>query len=99
MANSPSTENATHTPGPWHAQNWTRHAAATVLVDDALAVTGKRVIADCGTEADARLIAAAPDLLKLAYHIVSRLEYGPGSNPNDGLLHDARAVIAKARGA
>jgi hypothetical protein len=52
------------THGQWRAIEWTRHAATTVVVDDPTCVTGKRVIAECEIEDDARLIAAAPDLLE-----------------------------------
>lgn len=47
-----------HTPEPWRAQAWSSHAARTVLVDDPAALTGKRVIAECDTEEDARRIVA-----------------------------------------
>lgn len=52
-----------HTEGDWHAMPWTCHAATTVVVDDPASPTGKRVVAECATEADARLVAAAPKLL------------------------------------
>lgn len=52
-----------HTPGTWQAINWTYHSTSTVVVDDPSVVTGKRVIAECATEEDANLIAAAPKLL------------------------------------
>lgn len=54
---------STHTPGPWKAIEWTCHAPTTVVAE------GGQVIADCGrvgidaSEANARLIAAAPEML------------------------------------
>lgn len=105
MKNSPTKNTNKHTPGPWHAQHWTRHAAATVLVDDASEVTGKRVIADCGTEADAALIAAAPDLLlalvKLTNEVMGSAEMAREciGNTNANVLlqraQEARALIEK----
>lgn len=56
---------ATHTQGEWKAIRWTTHAATTVVVEDATAYTGKRVIAECDTEDDAALIAAAPKMLAM----------------------------------
>lgn len=56
------------TQGAWFAQNWTRHAASSVLIDDASVVTGKRLLADCDNEHDAALIVALvnglPELLE-----------------------------------
>lgn len=54
---------STHTPGPWTVREWTCHAKTTVTVPNASYVTGVQVIADCESESDARLIAAAPDML------------------------------------
>ncbi len=56
---------AKHTPGAWQAREWSCHAKTTVAVDDpSWGVTGVRVVAECETPQDARLIAAAPDLLE-----------------------------------
>ncbi len=56
---------AKHTPGPWQAREWSCHAKTTVAVDDpSCGVTGVRVVAECETPQDARLIAAAPGLLE-----------------------------------
>lgn len=52
-----------HTEGYWHAMSWTCHAATTVVVEDPTSPTGKRIVAECTTEADARLVAGAPRLL------------------------------------
>lgn len=48
-----------HTAGKWYAANWTSHAPRTVLVDDASALTGKRVIAECERDEDAAFIVYA----------------------------------------
>lgn len=66
-----------HTPGEWQAINWTYHSTSTVVVDDPSVVTGKRVIAECATEEDARLIATAPRMLvalKRAAHILAEID-------------------------
>lgn len=34
------------------------------------------------------------DLVAFVQHCIARFEHGPDANPNDGLLHDARAVLA-----
>ena len=77
-----------HTPGPWHTQGCTIYAA------------GNRIAQTWDTcddfptpemEADARLIASAPDLLRA----LERLAH-PMADDED--LDYARAVIAKAKG-
>ena len=80
-----------HTPGPWEKAE----PFATVRAP------GRPCIADCGSRSDldaqanARLIAAAPDLL-------AALEYIMAWTPNDWNAETARdmarAAIAKARG-
>ncbi|WP_227242455.1 hypothetical protein [Paraburkholderia caribensis] len=88
-----------HTPGPWRAEAWTCHAATTVLVDDAAVVTGKRVIAEFESEEDARLGAAAPELLeaaRAAFHFIGKLPPGKEGMDLAVRLSDA---INKATGA
>lgn len=87
-----------HTPGPWHAPGLGE------IHDEQ-----HRVIADCWAEefsskepeANARLIAAAPDLLAALEMFVGK--YGRVSPNGSGGMYDlvlqARAAIAKARGA
>jgi hypothetical protein len=55
---------AKHTAEPWRAECWLSHSASTVLVDDPTALTGKRVIADCSNEEDARRIVACVNACK-----------------------------------
>jgi hypothetical protein len=47
----------------WTAIAWTRHSTTSVVVDDPAFITGRRVVAECENEDEARLIAAAPALL------------------------------------
>jgi len=50
---------------------------------------------------NARLIAAAPDLLAACKYALARFTHGPDAitNPNDAIVDDLRAAIAKAGGA
>lgn len=96
-----------HTPGPWDwdedpAKDFLEHdwkESAPWLVD----VCGKGVITGqvvCENHSDARLIAAAPELLEaLEMCVKSMKSCLPDFNPFDQAAYDkARAAIAKARG-
>ena len=95
-----TTTNATHTPGPWqsmHAGNANDEHARTIRS------YGGAWIADVlrqGTEADraanARLIAAAPDLLAALQHVFDAAEDGGDMNDIDWDM--LRAAIARAEG-
>ena len=88
-----------HTPGPWEAK-----VIDTIYGEPAywhIVQTSKNgVIGDVQSAnfADARLIAAAPDLLYIASWIEKECEEGDGTIP-DGLYNAARAAIKKATGA
>lgn len=86
---------AKHTPGPWIAKEYTCHAATTIIAADGTPVAETsgfgRMSNDC--VADARLIAAAPELLA-ALEIL--LESG---TLNAGSRAIARSAISKATGA
>lgn len=98
------------TPGPWRAIEWRCHAATTVVIDDSTTATGKRVIAECETtEGDARLIAAAPDLLEALIEVLATNRATarvPETTMKAELMLDrirmaaakAEAAIAKAKG-
>lgn len=86
---------ASHTPGPWNSDDWGKISA-----DDGRAVAfaaGARVdVADVESRngeasANARLIAAAPDMYR-ALRVMARHH---SASPHIGL---ARAAIAKAEG-
>jgi hypothetical protein len=76
---------AKHTPGPWNAIQWSCHARTTVVaqVGDTTEtrLVGTLVVAECAghgrnaseSEADAALIAAAPELLDAAESLLSWL--------------------------
>lgn len=84
---------AEHTKGPWEtAGNWP-HGFSMVCWHDG---SGWRPVADCAVsgnaaEANARLIAAAPDLLKACRQALYALK----GREHDGFLREA---IAKATG-
>ena len=86
------------TPGPWRAS--LQHGR-TYLLDSAASGSRKNVgdIA-VNNPADARLIAAAPDLLEALYRAVDDLSdyIRLGGNIGDTAVKMARAAIAKARG-
>jgi len=95
-----SREAMKHTPGPWRIDPIKAHANGN-----------RRIMAEqCTTvavvpehlAADARLIAAAPDLLEALQEVCARLLYrGVSTNagrPDRTALEIARAAIAKATG-
>ena len=90
-------ENATHTPGPWVVHPTAHHPAVrSVGTSD----TGPRRICTVGSmngnpvdKKNARLIAAAPEMLDALKAIVDCA--GPGAGPEIGLALDA---IQKATG-
>jgi hypothetical protein len=107
--------NFKHTPGPWLVsldgfarKGWA--ACPTVYACD----SDLRYIAFCNddmtvgeptdNEANARLIAAAPELLEAAQRSAAALRSGgivpsaTGDNPLEWLLHQTEAAIAKATG-
>lgn len=49
-------------------------------------------------EANARLIAAAPDLLEALEYMIEEATSGQFSNPSEEEIQKARAAIAKAKG-
>lgn len=89
----------THTPGPW--------AAKFYAPGDCYIITyggGDNWLADVWTDgepvkatADARLIAAAPDLLAALATLIEDCE-AHGLTDNDAHLREARNAITKAKG-
>lgn len=81
-----------HTPGPWFINGTLGHAVCVV----AQVRIAADKLPDSNTDADSRLIAAAPDLLealKLADAMLS------GANMNEKTVEQkVRAAIAKATG-
>lgn len=81
-----------HTPGPWAIRENDR---AIVPAADP-----RRLVAHGGSilPENARLIAAAPDLLAHLTRLIAAIDRLPGNNPLDGLADEARAAIARATG-
>lgn len=100
-----------NTPGPWvqHpgapknaaviARELPNHRRTVVAVIPSHLEFGNAAVTDWAEqEANARLIAAAPDLLGHLARLLSAIDRLPGNNSLDGLADEARAVIAKAVG-
>ncbi len=91
-----------HTPGPWarsyYGQMDGGEKLYAVVTDEEMGSP----ICECATEADARLIAAAPELLHELAHLVRLLDGaiddGRVSVPGLATLNGAKAAIAKATG-
>lgn len=82
-----------HTTGPWHVTN---HGAIEAK-DRQIASVQSGGLIDMD---NARLIAAAPDLLSVAYAVddmADRIDHDPDSRFGE-LIANARAAIAKATG-
>ncbi len=85
-----------HTPGPWFAASEGSYKVASVTSN-----TG--IYADTLPEAaqiaaDARLIAAAPDLLSVCKELVASAAYWSDYDVPVGIVDRLRAAIAKAEG-
>jgi hypothetical protein len=79
----------------WSAVRWTSNEVTSVVIDDAAALTGKRVIAECDSEDEARLIAAAPDLLMACERLFNEVQWE--SMRADIVTDEARANLVFAR--
>lgn len=87
---------ANHTPGPWaisqHDPRLVKHLSGPVL-------------AECGpvnteeAQANARLIAAAPELLASLRRVLRMLEIHDARLANFGEVEEARLIISRAEGA
>lgn len=84
-----------HTPGPW------RICTCDVACEPrGLKELGEKVLMTAGSKARAnfRLIAAAPELLELAYQYASDLRYPPQGDSIKRRLERIESVIAKVKG-
>ena len=94
-------QKAAHTPAPWHFKKLAMHDGGHVVMFTAQ--NGQRThrldFAGEFKEADARLIAAAPDLLEIARAIVAVCDSGKHADmacmEGSPLVDAARAAIAK----
>ena len=91
-----------HTPGPWHIGVRTFHAGRDVYgpKGEPVAVADQELTLPEESAANARLIAAAPDLLAALEALVGEADLGEVDLDDDdrAKLEQARAAIAKATG-
>lgn len=92
---------AKHTPGKW-TQGYSNNGKECVWLDGKTepplgqGMGPDSTWIDCGTEANARLIAAAPELLDALKSIVNEFDKQIGTHHVDEYYPKARAAIAKA---
>lgn len=92
---TPTTEQK-HTPGPWTAEGFEGMGWGIYATDE------EPVVWEMGgidNEANARLIAAAPDLLKACQAFVTAYEKSLQLEKTDAALRLAKLAIAEATGA
>ena len=85
----------THTPGPW-TLNDARSTRVDLIDTQQGHAVGEIVWVDVRNPADARLIAAAPDMLETLRDIVGML--ADANDTRADALHAARAAIVRATG-
>ena len=83
-----------HTPRPWRTIESTNKTMRTVVGPD---FPGQGYIADVNGEANARLIAAAPELLEALKQFVDYYESMQGHKDNS-VIRNGKAAINKAEG-
>lgn len=87
-----------HTPGPWHFAPSLDDTYVVCESDDNGASTVALVYAADAAKPDARLIAAAPDLLAALEKVLAAYEAAREPGHGTILIDEARAALAKARG-
>lgn len=95
---------ASHTPGPWKLDNLAANGEQEIGISRSWEIGGASIcIVDSSRNAqtllaDARLIAAAPELLEALKRLTKAMDDYDGDIPPDidSPYHQARAVIAKA---
>lgn len=93
-------KNVAHAPGPWEYDKSDGLAASSHdwHVYSSSAKVGFKLPAICDTEANARLVAAAPDLLTASLAVLSLVESEGRDTGSGGAFSDLRDAIAKATG-
>ena len=89
--------NTKHTPGPWKFSFESIHPEWAIVTTGGGAVVAN-VNADHRQEANASLIAAAPDLLEAGEAFLRELDEGDSFPAWEAAKAKLRAAIAKARG-
>ena len=82
-----------HSPAPWSIRQSATHVTVVTASGDAIFHDDKRIP---GVMADARLIAAAPELLEALTGIIDL--YDGRNHEGFAIVSNARAAIAKATG-
>lgn len=93
-----------HTPGPWAVGPWFDNDGQPEIIIEHVTPHGNLVPAVAlgglvGQEANAHLIAAAPDLLAVARMVIDTYPLVSSAGNSAELIKAARAAIAKATGA
>lgn len=92
---------AKHTPGPWNVGT-SKQGREVVFLNGLSEQPGSlgpsQNWIDCNTEANARLIAAAPDLLAVVQELEESAGYWSEYDVPLGIVDRIRAAIAKAEG-
>ena len=89
------------TPGPWTAHDDDGTGTLPCVLSDKVNAGGNFYVAQCNVFEDARLIAAAPDLLaacELSAYAEAEAGYGPGTPEQSTLSKECLTAIAKAKG-
>lgn len=98
---------AEHTPGPWEWEcdgDPPDSFCSFALFAPNMLTLPERVIVHIENDylhvrpADARLIAAAPDMLAALERVLHQENYEPGAYPTSGTVEAVEVAIAKARG-
>jgi hypothetical protein len=90
----------THTPGPWHIGVRTAHSKRDIYGEQGeLVALADAVFTDLATaQVNARLIAAAPELLEALKIALAAMVTMHGENTDPGQMAIMRHAIAKAEG-
>lgn len=94
-------EMSRHTPGPWRVRDGARidvHDAPMEVVDNTGGGVALFLDDDPGSRADARLIAAAPDLLSAAKGALAYMSNDLRRGPEGETCRRLRRAIARAEG-
>lgn len=91
---------AKHTPGPWYSEMNVDGEINTWAFDDpgSPRIGVAKAYKNKNAEANARLIAAAPDLLAALERVLECRRFKISLDTNAAALEQARAAIAKAKG-
>ena len=84
-----------HTPGPWTANGrfvFDESHGAPIAMAQCASVSME------DAEANARLMAAAPDLLAVCMALLAKAVPFDSVTADDGIIADMRAAVAKAKG-